>query len=301
MIRLFTDSTASLPADVLESGQVNVASLYVNHQGEEYEDASMDVDEFYSRIHTMIDDIPTSSQPSLGWFENAFEQAAQAGDSVLGVFISSKMSGTIDTALRAAHAVAARCATFKYAIVDSTSNSGDEGMAVLEAYDSIQAGNDLEHSAQRALFGIQSSRFLFTPESLAFLRAGGRIGRAAGLLGSLVRLTPVITVKDFETNTFAKVRSRKKALDAIARKLEEDISQHGGLRRIVVHYIGSSEPARAWARDVVEPLVGREVDVRPVSPVIGVHVGPAVGVVYQCNRILSDKFTGNIQSCLRTS
>ena len=251
MIRLFTDSTASLPADVLESGQVNVASLYVNHQGEEYEDASMDVDEFYSRIHTMIDDIPTSSQPSLGWFENAFEQAAQAGDSVLGVFISSKMSGTIDTALRAAHAVAARCATFKYAIVDSTSNSGDEGMAVLEAYDSIQAGNDLEHSAQRALFGIQSSRFLFTPESLAFLRAGGRIGRAAGLLGSLVRL--------------------------------------GELTQ------------RAWARDVVEPLVGREVDVRPVSPVIGVHVGPAVGVVYQCNRILSDKFTGNIQSCLRTS
>ena len=301
MIRLFTDSTASLPAEVLESGQVSVASLFVNHQGKEYEDARMDVDEFYSRIHTMVDDIPTSSQPPVGWFEQAFEQAARAGDSVLGVFISSKMSGTIDTALNAAHSVAARCASFKYLFIDSTSNCGDEGMAVLEALDSIQAGNDLEHSAQRALFGIQSSRFLFTPESLAFLRAGGRIGKAAALLGSLVRLTPVLTVKDWETTTFAKVRSRKKALEAIARKLEDDMRQHGGLRRIVVHYIGASEPARVWARDVVEPLVGRSVDVRPVSPVIGVHVGPAVGVAYQCNRILNDKFTGNIQTCLRMS
>ena len=301
MIRVLTDSTASLPADVLASGDARVASLYVNHQGVEYEDATMDVDDFYSRIASMVDDIPTSSQPSSAAFEQIFEDAAQNGDQVLGVFISSKMSGTLDNALRAARSVAARFAGFKYALVDSTSNSGDEGMAVLEAIDSARTGASLQHVAQRALFGVQSSRFLFAPESLAFLKAGGRIGTAAALLGTVVKLTPVLTVSNAETSTFAKVRTYKKALAAIVNQVEKDIREHGGLKRIVVHYIGASEPAHQWARDVVEPLVGKAVDVRPVSPVIGCHVGPAMGIAYQCNRPLPGKFTGNIQSCLWTS
>ena len=301
MIRLVTDSTASLPADVLESGEVEVASLFVNHQGHEYEDATMDVDEFYAHIAEMVNDIPTSSQPSSATFEHIFEQAAQAGDSVLGVFISTKMSGTLDGALHAARTVAARFAGFKYMFIDSTSNSGDEGMAVLEALDSIRAGDSLSHAAQRALFGIQSSRFLFTPSSLDFLKAGGRIGTASALLGSLVKLSPVLTVSDAETTTFAKKRTRTKALDAIKQKFEEDIESCGGLRRIVVHYIGSREPAEQWARTDIEPLVGQHVDIRPVSPVIGCHVGPAVGVAYQCNRILPAKYSGNIQTCLYKS
>ena len=301
MIQVVTDSTASLPAQVLASGNVAVASLYVNHQGIEHEDSTMDVDAFYARIASMVDDIPTSSQPSAARFEQIFEDVARRGDDALGVFISSKMSGTLDNALRAARSVAARFAGFRYAIVDSASNCGDEGAAVLEALDSVRAGDSLEHASQRALFGIQSSRFLFAPETLAFLKAGGRIGTAAALLGSLVKLTPVLTVRDGETSTFAKVRTYQKALAAIVTQVEKDMRACGGLRRIVVHYIGSAEPALRWAREVVEPALGMEVDVRPVSPVIGCHVGPALGIAYQCNRPLPSKFSGNIQSCLWTS
>ena len=96
MIRIVTDSTASIPNDVAQENNIEVVSLYLNYQGREYEDATMDIDAFYKDIYDMIDDIPTSSQPSPSVFEKVFEQAAAAGDDVLGIFMSADMSGTVD-------------------------------------------------------------------------------------------------------------------------------------------------------------------------------------------------------------
>ena len=102
----------------------------------------------------------------------------------------------------------------------------------------------------------------------------------------------MLTVTDGTTATLAKVRTRKKALARIVDTLREDIEAHG-LKRIVVHYIGDKAPAVAWARDVIEPLVGHEVRVQPASPVIGVHVGPAMGVAYECMDSIAGKLGAN--------
>lgn len=293
MIKIITDSVASIPADEARDAGIEIVTLYVNRDGVEYADAAMDLDAFYADIYDMVDDIPTSSQPSQLVLEELFEDAAEAGDEVLGIFISSELSGTYEGAVRAARAVKARNIDFTYVIVDSTSCGYDEAWPVFDAVAARDAGEDLAGCAAAALRGIESTRFLFTPETLTFLQRGGRIGNAAALLGNLIQLSPVLTVSDGKADTFAKVRTRKKALDKIVQTFKADVEAYG-LKRVMVHYIGDKNPAVAWAREVVEPLVGHAVDVLPVSPVIGLHVGPAVGIAYECARLLTGKITGSV-------
>ena len=298
MIRVVTDSVASLPQDLVEDLNIDVVSLFVHHEGKEYDDATMDLDDFYSHIYEMVDNIPTSSQPSQADLEELFEGYAQAGDEVLGIWISTELSGTYDGALRAARAVESRNIGFKYVMINSTSCGFDEGWVVVDGAEAVASGSTLEEAAQAVLKSIASTRFLFTPENLTFLKKGGRIGGAAALIGNLMRISPVLTVKDGTAQVAAKVRSRKKALMRIIEMLEADIEASGGLKHLVVQYIGDKAPALEWAKEVVEPLIKRSVRVLPVSPVIGLHVGPAIGIAYECNESLKDKVTGNLQALM---
>lgn len=300
MIRIITDSTASIPHGIACDNEIEVVTLYLNRDGVEYEDATMDIEAFYADMHEMVDDIPTSSQPSHAQLESVFEQAALAKDEVVGIFMSSKMSGTFEGALRAARGVASRYADLRYRIIDSMSNSFDEAWAVLAAAAGRKSGCTLQECCDIAERSVRSSRYLFSPESLRFLRAGGRIGGGAALLGSIMKICPIFTVRNGETATFAKVRTQKKALATMADKLKSDIAEFG-LKNIVVHYIGSPDKAQKWSKDVISPICGRIAAVVPVSPVIGLHVGPAIGISYECERPLPDKLDVGHSSIVVTS
>ncbi len=291
MIKIVTDSVASLDTRICSERNIEVISLYFNRNGVEYRDSDTDLDEFYLEINDMADNPPQTSQPSYTDFESCFKAIAQAGDSLVGVFTSSELSGTFDGALRAARAVKADHIDFEYRLIDSRSNSYDEAVAVLDACDARDEGLDLDGVASAAAAAIPCSRYLFTPESLTFLQKGGRIGGAKALIGNLIQLSPVLTVVDGKAAMEAKVRTRKKALAHILDVLARDIEAGGGLKRLVVHYIGSNEPAQKWATKDIEPLLGRSVEVIAVSPTIGVHVGPAIGIAYQCNAPLAGKVT----------
>lgn len=138
------------------------------------------------------------------------------------------------------------------------SNGYDEAWPVYDAVDKRDAGGNLEDCAAAVWSGITCTRWLFSPETLTFLHKGGRIGGAAALLGNAIKLVPILTVIDGAAETFAKVRTRKKALERMVQKLKEDMSLHG-LKRLAVHYIGDKAPALEWARDTIIPLVGHEV------------------------------------------
>ena len=106
----------------------------------------------------------------------------------------------------------------------------------------------------------------------------------------------MLTVVDGIPQAMAKVRTQKKALEKIVSIMEEDRAACGGLKNLVVHYIGEKTPALTWARGVIEPLLGRAVEVHPVSPVVGLHVGPAVGIAYECAAPLDGKITKDASS-----
>lgn len=290
MIRIVTDSVAGLPAQFAREHDIQVVSLFVNYHGQEFVENEMNIDEFYGTIDQMIHDIPTSSQPSQEQFMRVFTEIAQAGDQLLGVFVSSGLSGTYEGALRAAREVNASHANFQYALIDSTSCSYDESWPLLRGVAARDAGASLEICAQEVVSGIQSTRFLFVPDSLTFLHKGGRIGNAAAFIGGLVKITPVLTVKDGLAHVCAKVRTRNKAMSTMFSHFKNDVDTYG-IRNVMVHYIGDKNPAIQWAHDVVEPFLNKNVQVTPVSPVVGVHVGPAVGIAYECIEKLHDKVT----------
>lgn len=292
MIRVITDSTSSIPADMREELGIEVLSLVINRGGRSYVEAETDLDAFYQDIYEMVDDIPTSSQPSPEEAKGLLERIQADGDEALGIFISSKMSGTFETFLRIAREVAQEHPGFKFAVIDSMTNCMELGHAVLAAAQTARDGQDLQACAA-AENTLYSGRFLFTPESLRFLEKGGRIGKAAALIGNVMSIAPILTVKDGEASTAGKTRTQKRAMAKIVKMWQEDVAACG-LRNLTVHYIGSKTPAEEWAEEAINPLVGFKVRVVPASPVIGVHVGPAVGIAYECAERINDKFIGPV-------
>lgn len=290
MLKILTDSVSSIPKEVAQQEDIDIVTLYVNRDGVEYSDFDMDTDAFYSEIYDMLDNIPTSSQPSQQVLEDYFETAAKAGDSVLGIFLSSQLSGTYEGVIRAARAVRSRNLDFQCAIVDSASCGYDESLPIFAAVEARKEGKGLRECLDIVLDCMSRCRFAFAPESLTFLQKGGRIGRAAALLGNLIKLSPVLAVKDGSVLVMGKVRTYKKAIDKMVDVFKKDMEAHG-LKNLVVHYIGNRKPAEDLAKNVIEPLLNRKVDVLPVSPVIGLHVGPAVGLAYECEEPLEEKLT----------
>ncbi len=288
MIRILVDSGASLPKKLIEDGEVTVASLFIRFDGEEHTEADLDVDAFYETIGDRVNDIPTSSQPSQLFFEEFFEEAAAAGDEVLGIFNSSRLSGTFEGAIRAARTVKSHNIDFRCVLVDSTTNSGDEAFPIMDAVDARDSGATLEECAAAATNAVMCSRIIFTPETLAFLKAGGRIGRVAALLGTAIKILPIITVRDGQPVVAAKVRTMKKSIDEMVRMFAKDVKERG-LKRVLVQYIGPKTQLLYQLRDEVERVVGHAVDIEPVTPVIAVHVGPAIGISYECMNYLEGK------------
>lgn len=281
-VQVITDSVASLPAEDVESLGIERVSLYVHDGDQNLADLDLDPDAFYRRLADLTH-LPTSSQPSVEALVNAFRSAIERGSDALGIFMSEKMSGTVETARMAADMVREQLPAGRIEILDSRTNSMEEGFVAEAAARAAQAGESIENCIAVATETMQRTRYLFTPETLEYLRRGGRIGTASALLGGLLQIKPILTVNEGETDVFARVRTRQRALAAIAAKFADDANAYG-LRDVVVHYIGERGPAEKFAAEYVQPIAGRPVRVVPVSPVIGVHVGPAVAVAYVTER-----------------
>lgn len=277
-VSVITDSVAAIPADLIADNGMQVVSLYVNDGESNQLETEMDTAVFYRRLEEMST-LPTSSQPSVETLLDAFRGPLALGRDVLGVFISAKMSGTYDTALMASDMLRDEFPAARIELIDSGSNSMEEGYGALAAAQAAKAGASMERCVEAATETLRRTRYLFTPHTLEYLRRGGRIGGASALIGGLLQIKPILTVERGETQTYARVRTQGKALAEMAGKFADDIRDFG-LVQVCVHYISDRETAEVFAREQIEPIAGAAVRVIPVSPVIGLHVGPAVAIVY---------------------
>lgn len=279
-VKVFTDSTTYLPSETKERLGIRTVSLHIIDDGISTPETSIDFHEFYERLRDMKE-LPTSAQPSPEVLKKLMLELTENGDQALGIFISSKMSGTFGTATMVAEMIHTENPEARIALIDSESNSMQEGFAVIAAAEAAAAGGSLEECITAARDTIARTRFLFAPQSLEYLARGGRIGKANALLGSLLKIVPVLTVDEGVTSTYTKVRTHARAMEAIRDKMLADIDAGGGLKNICVHSIVDLDEAVKFSKEYIAPYVNIPIDIIELGPVIGTHVGPAVGVVYE--------------------
>lgn len=276
-VRVVTDSTSYLPQDAVERYGIRIVPLSVTLDGVTYVEGVADA-AFYQALRASSG-FPTSSQPSAASLADAFRAFVEAGDDVVAVFLSSDMSGTFSTALLARDMVLQEHPGARIEVVDSRSNCMELGFAVLAAARAADGGAGVDEAAQAARDTTLRTRFLFVPDTLEYLRRGGRIGNASALIGTLLQIKPILTVVDGKTDVFAKVRTKHKAMAEIVAAFARDIESKG-LVDVVAHHIDDEDEGRQIAEMAAE-AAGREVPVVAVGPTIGTHVGPgSVGLVY---------------------
>lgn len=277
-ISVITDSTSYIPENIRKKYDISTVSLSVNFESETYREEEIIESVFYSKMSKCAT-LPTSSQPTPDELCCAFQTHVSDGNEVVGIFLSSKMSGTYSSAIMAKNMVLEKNPDANIEIVDSESNSMQLGFAVISAAKAASEGKSMDDVLEAAYNIIGKSRFLFMPDVLDYLKKGGRIGGAAALIGSVLQIKPILTVIDGETAVLAKVRTRTKALEKIVETFLEDVRKKG-LGEVIVHHINDETKGIELAH-MIEEKIGIKVPVYSIGPVIGLHVGPgSVGLVY---------------------
>jgi len=279
-IRVFTDSTSYIDEETCRRLNIQVLQLSVHFPDESFKENEVEHSYFYSKIEkTGI--IPTSSQPSQGEFLNAFRDCLAEGDDILGIFISSAMSGTCANARSALERVLQEFPEARIEIVDSYTNCMALGLQVIAAAEAAKAGGSMEDALQAAADTRSRVHFYFVPETLEYLKKGGRIGTASALLGSILQIRPILTV-DMEkgmTHLVEKTRGNAAAIRRMLEMMEEDYRKKG-LKQLIVHHINAADKG-SRLRDTLAEKYQLPVGLCAIGPVIGLHTGlGTIGFVY---------------------
>ncbi|MDW7674024.1 MAG: DegV family protein [Bacillota bacterium] len=267
-VAVLTDSTADIPQDLREEQNINVIPLSVVHEDKSYLDGiDIKSEEFYKLLEA-TETLPKSSQPSPGDFIKIYERLLESYTEVISIHISSGLSGTLSSALQAKEMLKA-----KIHVIDSKSISVGTGLQVLEAVKGVAGGLEIEQVLAKVAKIKDNMEVLFTLNTLEYLHKGGRIGKVSSIMSSLLNIKPVIKVEDGAYVPFAKVRSRKNALDKIVASFEE-FAQGRKVRNFAVAH-GADLDAGLKITEALENLFNMKAAIfTQVGPVIGVHTGP---------------------------
>ena len=217
MIKIVTDSTADVPQPLLERYDIRTVPINIQFGTETYQEG-IDIDRptFFRKLEEVM---PTSSQPSPGQFAEVYRELADQGHSILCVVITSKHSGTYQSAVLAKSMLPEA----DIEVFDTLSISIGTGYQVLAAARAAEEGQSMEEIIQ-LLEGIRSRMYLYlTPATLKYLQKSGRVGKLAGALASLLNVKPIIKVEDGVLEAFEKVRTRSKSLDRIVELTAEAV------------------------------------------------------------------------------
>jgi DegV family protein with EDD domain len=270
MIRIVTDSTCEGPAEVLAHPAVHVIPLYVLFGQQVYRDGvEMSASQFWERL-PRVRQLPTTSQATPGDFAEPFKRFTDDGDEVLAIVLSSKLSGTCESALIARDALPGR----PIDVVDSLSVSIGLGLMVEKAVAMAAAGATRAEIIAQVMAMRDKIHILFAVDTLEYIQRGGRIGRAAAFAGTLLRFKPLLGIREGEVHPVSRVRTKRKALEALLDQLARDVPGRGpGARLAVVHGCAEDEASEV-ARNLSARFNSPHVFLATLGPVLGVHVGP---------------------------
>jgi DegV family protein with EDD domain len=268
-VAVVTDSTTYLPPELIQSRGIEQVSLYVGWAGDHRPEQEYDLDEFYARLRDS-EDLPSTSQPSVGDFLACYEPLAEAGRDVVSIHIAAGLSGTCESAREAARVIDDKGLRGRVEVVDGRTGAGGLGCLVLAAAEAAEQGQPLPQIVEAVERTRESLAMWFCLDTLEYLRRGGRIGAAQALVGSALKIKPILTFGT-EIAPVGRVRTRKRALERMIAYLQELQERQAGAW--IVQHAQSEEDAATLVAEG-EAIFGTEpLFCTQVGPVLGAHLG----------------------------
>jgi DegV family protein with EDD domain len=265
-VSVVTDSTTYLPRRLIERWAIREVSLYVGWEGDlRPEHKYDDLDAFYARLRDSPV-LPTTSQPASGDFVACFEPLIRGGHDVISVHLASGLSGTYATAVEAARIVCAGEGCGRIEVIDSRTGAGGLGCLVVTAARAAEQGADLNAVVDAVRRARQRLEMWFCLDTLEYLRRGGRIGAAQAVLGTAMKVKPILTFGT-EITPVDRVRTRRRALERMGAYLAE-LQERGATEWIVQH---------AQSADDAEDLVAKGTTIFGAEPLFCTQIGPVLG------------------------
>ncbi len=271
-IRIVTDSSADLSAELAEQGNITVLPCYVIMGDVSYKDGvDLKPTDFYLRMAAM-DHPPTTAQPSAADFQGVYSALLDQGHEILSIHLSGKLSGTLNSAEQARSTLGSDA---PIRIIDSQLASIPLGLAVLAAAEAAEHTDSLEELESKVRRQLPLNEAFFLLDTLEYLEKGGRIGKAQAFLGSVLGIKPILKIEDGEAHPVERPRTRAKGLVrllALAKQL-------GPADRVAVIYSTQEEGALHLRRNLTDLAPEADIIMARFGPALGTFVGPgALGV-----------------------
>jgi DegV family protein with EDD domain len=274
-VAVVTDTTGYLPVEVAEANGIHLVSLYVNFGGErtEREADLTDYDAFYEELRT-ANELPTTSQPSVGDFIEVYEPLLADGRDVVSVHLSGGISGTVESARQAKEALERDGrGGERVRVFDSATAAGGQGLVTMAAARRAMGGGNAEEVLTAAREAREELKMWFAIDTLEFLKRSGRIGAASAWIGSTLKIKPILTL-EAEITPVERVRTSSRMFERMVDYARQ--RESSGANGWVVQHIQAEEHATRLA-DECREIFGREpVFFSEVGPVLGAHTGPGM-------------------------
>lgn len=268
-----TDSTADIPKDLVDVLGITVVPLKVHFNEETYLDGvTISPEEFYRKL-SMVENLPTTSQPSPVDFVDVYKKIAEENENakIISIHLSAALSGTVQSALLAKQMVEEE--GIDVTVIDSKKASYSIGIIVVAVAEAIKAGKSYEEAVNLANDLVVHTQVFFLVDTLTYLHKGGRIGKASSLFGSLLNIKPILSLNENgEVYAVDKVRGKGKATARIL-ELFTEYAKGRKVRAGISHAI-NLEDAKKFEEKLRDTLNVSELVLTDIGPVIGTHVGP---------------------------
>jgi len=270
-VRIVTDSSADLPADLAQQHGITVLPCYVVVDDQTFKDGvEINADDFYRRLQAE-GRTPTTAQPTVADFQEVYRELTGRGDQVVSIHVSGKLSGTLNSAEQAKASIDGA----EIEIIDSQLASIPLGLVVLDAAINAAEGGNYHDIADKVRQGLGTHHGLFALDTLVYLQKGGRIGKAQAFMGSILSVKPILKLQNGEAHPVERPRNSERAM----RRLVELAKELAPVRRLAV--IHSTNPERmAVLKEQLTGLVPADqiIEAR-FGSTLGTYIGPeALGV-----------------------